>query len=203
MIYDVTILGLKPNTYGKVLPLLPEGISSDIREGKFLGSLWCEFGILNRALILSVYETVEALHADRAAVADGNPFGVGEHLNFIERTAYKPLSFMPDIELGSYGPFYEVRSYEVAAGGMQETADAWSKVVEERQGISKLLMVMAAIEGAPQRLLHLWPYKTLNDRTSARAEASSRGFWPPPGSSTHLLSLKSELFSAMKFSPLS
>jgi len=202
MIYDVTIIGLKPNTYGAVLAKLPGGLERDIRAGSHLGCFICEFGILNRVLILSRYPSMDALCDDRARSPANDAFGVGEYLNFIERNAYQPLSFMADITPGIFGPFYEIRSYEIGSGGMPETADAWAKVVDERQGISKLLMVMQSLEAAPQRLLHIWPYKTLNARSEARAEASKRGIWPPPGSSTHLLSLKSELFVAAKFSPL-
>ncbi len=203
MIYDVTILGLKPNTYGTVLPQLPQGIAEEIRDGRFLGCFMCEFGVLNRALILSAYESLDDLHRDRARSDENNAFGVGQYLNAIDRNAYRPLGFMSDIEIGSYGPFFEIRTYELAAGGLPETEAAWAKMVEQRQQISKLLMVMASVESAPQRMLQIWPYKSLNDRTAARAQASSIGIWPPPGSSTHLLSLKSELFAATKFSPIS
>jgi NIPSNAP len=202
VIYDVTIIGLKPNTYGPVLAKLPAGLARDIRAGSHLGCFMCEFGILNRAFILSQYASMDTLMEDRARSLPNDAFGVGEYLNFIERNAYQPLSFMPDIVPGHFGPFYEIRSYEIASGGMAETSDAWEKVIEQRQKISKLLMVMQSVEAAPQRLLHIWPYKTVNDRSEARAEASKSGIWPPPGSSAHLLSLKSELFVATKFSPL-
>ncbi|RVA17082.1 hypothetical protein EN935_36855, partial [Mesorhizobium sp. M7D.F.Ca.US.004.03.1.1] len=172
-------------------------------QGKFLGCFMCEFGVLNRAFILSGYESLEDLSRDRARSAENNAFGVGQYLNAIERSAYRPLGFVDDIKIGDYGPFFEIRTYELAAGGLPETEAAWAKMVERRQQISKLLMVMASVETAPQRMLQIWPYKTVNDRTAARAEASSIGIWPPPGSSTHLLSLKSELFVATKFSPIS
>jgi hypothetical protein len=203
MIYDVTIVGFKPNTYGEVLKRLPEGLAAEVKQGKLLGCFLCEFGVLNRAFIFSRYESIEALYDDRARSSGNSPFGVGEYLNAVDRNAYRPLSFMSDIEIGEYGPFYEIRTYEIARGGLAETETAWGKVVEQRQEISKLLMVMASIDALPQRMLHIWPYKALNDRTSARAEASRCGIWPPPGGSNHLLSLKSEVFAATKFSPLS
>lgn len=203
MIYDLTTLALRPNTLGAVNAALPDGLATGIRDGRLLGCFSCEFGILNRFLVLSAYDSLEALSRDRAHVIESrNPFGIGAYLNGLDRGAYEPLPFMADIAVGAYGPLYEVRSYEVAAGGLAETAEAWGKVVEQRQAISKLLMVMASVDTAPQRMVHFWPYPNASARMDARAAASQAGLWPPPGGSTHLLSLKSELFQATKFSPL-
>jgi hypothetical protein len=44
-----------------------------------------------------------------------------------ERDAYQPLPFMRDIEVGSYGPFCEIRTYGIAPGGLAATSDAWAK----------------------------------------------------------------------------
>jgi hypothetical protein len=203
MLYDFTVIGLRPNMLGMVLPRLQAAVEGAVVAGTLLGCFSCEFGLLNRFAILTAYRDDQALAADRAAmVASGDPYGLGEYIGSIDRAAYRPLDFMTDVEPGKYGPFYEVRTYAVAPGGLQATSDAWSKVVPRRTEISKLLMVMASLDAAPQRMLHIWPYKTLDERVAARAAASKEGIWPPPGGSTHLLSLQSELFVATTFSPL-
>jgi hypothetical protein len=204
MIYDLSILGLRPNTLGPVLSRLPETVPAAIRSGKLLGCFMCEFGVLNRIAVLSAYETAEALYEDRTSIVDsGNPYGVNEYLGAFERGSYQPLPFMKDIVVGDYGPFYEMRTYGIGPGGLPTTSDAWAKVVPRRNEMSRLLMVMSSIEPGAQRMVHIWPYKTLDARTSARAMASKEGIWPPPGGSDHLTSLQSELFVATKFSPLS
>lgn len=204
MIYDFTVIGLRPNMLGAVLPKLQQAVTGAIQNGQLLGCFSCEFGVLNRFAILSAYPDAKALGEDRAAmVASGDPYGLGEYLGSIDHAAYTPLAFMSDIEPGKYGPFYEIRTYGVGPGGLASTSDAWSKVVPRRNEISKLLTVMASQDTAPQRLLHIWPYKSIEDRVAARATASKEGIWPPPGGSTHMLSLQSELFVATAFSPLS
>jgi hypothetical protein len=62
---------------------------------------------------------------------------------------------------------------------------------------------MGSMDTTPQRMLHIWPYASLDHRAATRARASKEGIWPPPGGSDHLLSLQSELFVPSPFSPLS
>jgi hypothetical protein len=203
MIYDLSILGLRPNTLGPVMARLPETVPASITHGKFLGCFMCDFGVLNRVAVLSAYESVEALSEDRqSVVGSDNAYGVNEYLGSFERGAYKPLPFMQDFEVGAYGPYYEFRTYGIGPGGLAVTSDAWSKMVKRRNELSQLLMVMSSIEPGATRMVHIWPYKSLDERISARAAAGKEGIWPPPGGSDHLTSLQSELFIATKFSPL-
>jgi hypothetical protein len=201
--YDLTYLTIRPNQLGPVLSGLPGALPAATKSGRLIGCMMCEIGVLNRVAVLSAYETLEALNADRAETLSGeNPYGVSTYLGGIEKAAFKPLSFSVDIEPGEFGPFYEIRTYEIAPGGLPETEAAWAKVVPERNTISQLLMVMGSVDTLPTRMVHLWPYKSLDDRAKARAEASKRKIWPPPGGSNHLLSLRSEVFVPLPISPL-
>jgi len=204
MLYDFTILGLRPNQLGAVMKKLPSALNETIKEGALLGCFSCEFGVLNRFAVLIAYRDEAAAQSDRAAMLKtGEIYGVAEHLGSFERMICKPFSYMPDIQAGPYGPYYEIRTYGVAPGGLQETSDAWGKVVPRRQQISKLLTVMGSIDAAPTKMIHIWPYRTVEERMAARAQASREGIWPPPGGSTHLISMQSDLFVATAFSPLS
>jgi hypothetical protein len=204
MIYELTVLGLRPNTLGAVLPKLPDVVPAAIVNGKLLGCFTCEFGVLNRIAILSAYSDMKALHDDRAKIASsGNPYGVNEYLGAFERGSFQALPFMEKpIEPGAHGPFYEIRSYGVGPNGLPPTIEGWRNAVPARAKLSLLLMVMSSIEAGPTRLVHIWPYKSLDQRAEARATASREGLWPPKGGE-HLTSLQSELFIATKFSPLS
>ena len=203
MIYYLAILGLRPNTLGPVMARLPETVPASVANGKLLGCFMCEFGVLNRVAVLTAYEDVKAMHEDRRGISGSdNAYGIAEYLGSFERGAYQKLPFMADFEAGSYGPFYEIRTYGIGPGGLGVTSEAWSKVVPRRRELSPLLMVMSSIEPGATRMVHIWPYKTLDERTAARAAASKEGIWPPPGGSDHITSLQSELFVAMKFSPL-
>ena len=203
MLYDLTILSLLPNTLGAVLPILPKTYENYTSTGTVLGCFSCEFGALNRFAFLSRYDNEEALAAERARLMKtDNPYGIDPHLGGVERTAFKPLSFAQPVEPGTFGPFYEFRTYTLAPGGLPETEGAWAKVIPRRHEMSMLLTIMASVEGGPQKLVHIWPYKTIEDRVRARAQASQEKIWPPPGGSAQLTSLQSELFLATGFSDL-
>jgi len=203
MLYELTTLALLPNRLGAVMPLLSEVCAAAAPSGKLLGCFSVEFGALNRFHLLSRYENTDAIGADRARrMEQVDPYGIAEHLGGVSRTAYKPLSFSKEIVPGAFGPFYEFRTYTLAPDGLAETEDAWAKVIERRDAMSPLLGIMASIEGAPKKMLHIWPYKALEDRVKARAQASKEGIWPPPGGSAQLTSLTSELAVSTASSPL-
>ncbi len=204
MIYDFTVLGLRPNTLGAVMPKLADAVAANTKHGKLVGCFTCDFGALNRIAVLTEYPDLRALAEDRThAMNSGGQYGLAPQLASMERTSYAPLAFSEPIKPGKYGPFYEVRTYGIAPGGLQATSDAWSKGVPRRNELSKLLAVMGSMDTTPQRMLHIWPYASLDERAATRARASKEGLWPPPGGSDHLLSLQSELFVPTAFSPLS
>ena len=203
MLYDLTILSLLPNTLGAVMPLLPETYKNFSKSGTTLGAFSCEFGVLNRFAFLTSYDSAEALTAERTRLMQTeNPYGIGQYIGGISSTAFSPLSFAKPIVPGTYGPFYEFRTYTIAPGGLPETEAAWGKIIDRRNEMSPLLTNMASIEGAPTKMVHIWPYASIEDRVKARGQASKEGIWPPPGGSGHLTSLQSELFVATSFSDL-
>jgi len=203
MLYDLTILSLLPNTLGAVMPLLPKTYASFTSTGTVLGCFSCEFGVLNRFAFLTRYDDVKALTAERARLMETeDPYGIGQYLGGVSSTAFKPLSFAKPVEPGTYGPFYEIRTYTLAPGGLPETEAAWAKVIDRRHEMSPLLTIMGSVEEGPQKMVHIWPYKTIEDRVKARAQAGKEGIWPPPGGSGKLTALQSELFLATGFSDL-
>lgn len=203
MIYDLTVLELLPGTLGPVLPLLPQTYGSYTANGRVLGAFSCEIGALNRFSFLSVYDDTAALAAERARLMEAeDPYGIGQYLASVTSTAFKPLGFMSPIEPGAHGPFYEMRTYDLGPFGLPETEAAWAKVVPRRNEISPLLAVMASVEEGPQKLLHIYPYHSFEDRQKARAQASKEGIWPPPGGSDHVTRLANELWVAQPYSDL-
>lgn len=203
MLYDLTTLSLLPNTLGAVLPLLPKTYENFSKTGTAIGCFSCEFGVLNRFAFLTQYDDADKLAAERARLMQTeNPYGIGAYLGGVTSTAFKPLSFAQPILPGEYGPFYEIRTYTISPGGLPETEEAWSKVIPRRNEMSMLLTIMGSVEGGPQKMVHIWPYKTIEDRVKARGQASKEGIWPPPGGSAQLTSLQSELFVATSFSGL-
>lgn len=203
MLYEFTLLGLAPNTLGANLPKLEARLPSIIREGRLLGCFTTEFGLFNRVAILTAYDSAAALQGDRAAMlSTHDPYGIGENLVSLERSAYRPFPFLEPVEPGALGPFYEIRTYGMAWGGMEPTIAGWADMVPKRNAVSKLLVAMESLELAPRRMVHIWPYPGLDARAELRRQAIAAGVWPPLTPPNLLVSMQTEMFVPTTFSPL-
>jgi len=60
--------------------------------------------------------------------------------------------------------------------------------------ISPVLAAMTSVTGAVTRFLHVWPYKSFDERARLRAKAAAEGVWPPPGGPGHLVSQQVDIY---------
>ena len=202
MIYDVTNLSvgvgktpLALETIGKAL----QGVTSST-----LYACWyCEIGAVGDIMLLRGYATPAALHEDREQMAmQGDPFGLGETLESLTTSAYLQFPFLPDLVTGKLGPFYEVRIYQTTRPGLAKTIDLWREAIPHRIKISPLATAMYAIDGPIPRIMHVWPFPTLDARQSLRQKAFDSGQWPPKGGLAHLRRFSSSIYLPAAFSPL-
>ena len=201
--YEVTTLTVPIGITPKALPRINEYLSGTASKGKLLACWYSDIGTLNQIMVLRGYEE----EADLAQERDGrimadNPFGIGEWLTGMSIDTYAPFPFLPPIAVGEFGPFYEVRVYGIKPSGLAATIDAWRGAVGPRSQISPLTIAMYALDGAIPRFMNIWPYKSLDGRQKARAQAVEAGIWPPKGGPEHLTTLQSTIFLPAAFSPL-
>ena len=50
--------------------------------------------------------------------------------------------------------------------------------------------------------VHIWAYKSLDQRMQIRADAAKKGVWPPPGSADRLFTQESKILMPASWSPL-
>jgi hypothetical protein len=197
--YDVTIATVRPGTHPQALAALEKTLagSSDL-----LACWYCDIGALNRILIIrnsAAAATAESRFADLSA---RSPFGIGEFVTDLSLDTYLPFDFMPPLRPGAFGPCFEVRSYGIKPGGLAPTIELWRKAVPGRTRVSPVLAAMVAVTGPAIRFLHIWPYKTFDERARLREKAVADGVWPPPGGPAHLLSQQADIYLPAAFSPL-
>jgi hypothetical protein len=203
MKYDVTIITMRPATTGKALPLLREALEGTKSAGRLLACWYSELGALNEILVLRGYEDEGAIAADREAMARSeNPLGIAEFTTAIAMDTWTSFPFVPPIAPGEKGPFFEIRTYRLKSGGLAATIESWRKALPARLERSPCLAAMYSVSGGMPRFMHIWPYKSLNERQEIRAKAVADGIWPPPGGPERLLEQKAEIFLAAPFSPL-
>ena len=198
--YDVTIATVRPGTQPRALAALEKTLAGD---SDLLACWYSDIGALNRILIIRKGTDGAAAIENRFAVLRAqSPFGIGEFITELSLDTYVPFDFMPPLRPGAFGPCYEVRSYVLKPDGLTPTVELWRKAVPGRTRLSPVLAAMVAVAGAAIRFLHVWPYKSFDERARLREKAVADGVWPPPGGPGHLVSQQADIYLPAAFSPL-
>ena len=198
--YDVTIVTVRPGTHPQALAVLQKTLSDD---SDLLACWYSELGALNQILILrKITDAAASLAARHAALSAKNPFGVGEFITAMAFDIYVSFDFMPPLRPGAYGPCYEVRTYMLKPDGLAATAELWRKAVPGRATVSPVLAAMTSVTGVVTRFMHIWPYKSYDERARLRDKAVADGVWPPPGGPSHLASQQADIYLPAAFSPM-
>jgi hypothetical protein len=198
--YDVTIATVRPGTHPAALAVLEKTLAND---PNLLACWYCDIGALNRILIIRKSAEAGATIEHRfAALTANSPFGIGEFITELSLDTYVSFDFMPALQPGVFGPCYEVRAYVLKPDGLAPTIELWRKAVPGRTRVSPLLAAMVAVTGTAIRFLHIWPYRSYDERARLRDKAVADGVWPPPGGPGHLLSQQADIYLPATFSPL-
>jgi hypothetical protein len=201
MLYDVTTLTVQPATMPKALPGLQQALSK--YSGKLIACWTSEIGALNKIMIIRHFESERhALEHHETVARSDDPHGIAEFTVASTHDVFALLSFLKPIETGTFGPYFEVRDYLLKPGKLAGTIERWEKAIPTRTQRSPLLGCMYSITGLSPRWMHIWPYKTLDERNSVRAGAVKDGIWPPPGGGGTLMVQQTEIFTPTGFSPV-
>lgn len=203
MFYELAKMRIKFGTTASAATAV-EAFTSDAQaKGKLLGAWFSDIGALNELVILRGFATIDDLMTERRRVQlSANPFGCADFLETLSFESFEGFSFVPEPAPGNYGAIYELRTYEFKTGGQGPTQALWEEYLPARQEISKCVVAMAAIDGAP-RFTQLWPYDSVNDRSAKRAEAVQKGIWPPKGGPANLqTNMVSQILMPLAISPL-
>lgn len=203
MAFNITFLDIRPGAQAAALAKLKSWNERIQLKGRLAGAWYSEIGPLNRILLIHAYDGTGGMAADRDIVfAEPDPYGLGDLLSGFSMDAYSPFPGAETLEPGEFGPYFEVRSYALKPQGLAPTLEAWSKVLDARRSVSPLVTVAYARSGAMPRFLHIWPYRSIDERFALRAEAQRRGIWPPPGGVNHIAEMNSAIYLAADFSPI-
>jgi len=113
-----------------------------------------------------------------AAKAGGWPPNIKEFIVSMNSDLMIPASFSPPIQAGSVGPIFEMRTYTYPAGELPLMLANWEAALDLRLQISPVTAIMYSEFGALNKFVHIWPYKSFEERNAARDKASATGLWP-------------------------
>lgn len=202
MHYDVTLISVRPATGGKAMARLAE--TAPAAPGKLLACWQSEIGTLNQIMLIREHASAaDAAKFRQSMMESENPYGVGEWTNFSESDTYAVLPFLEPLKPGSYGPFFEVRTYLLKPGKASGTIERWKGALPARLERSPMLTCMNSVSGQMTRFLHIWPYASLDERYKVRQGAVKDGIWPPKGGGELTMwTQRNDIYVPAPFSPI-
>ncbi len=201
--YELTTFTVPVATNAEALPAIRDFVQSPAALGTLLGCWYSELGALNEITVLRRYADANERQAEfQRVLLGGKPYGLENLLVAMRSETYALFPFLPEIEPGEHGPFYEFRTYNLKPSGVAPTIAAWEAIIAERSKLSPLLGALYALDGTTPRFLHIWPWKSLDERLKIRAASVEQGVWPPKGGPAQLKEMRSSIFLPAAFSPL-
>lgn len=208
MIYEVRTYDLKPRSQPEFLKRFGEAYEKR-KQFSEMAAIWTtEIGPLNQVIHIWPYKDLAERDRIRAeAVASGSwPPALSEYIVGMRSEIMIPWPDSPLLPKGNHGPYFEMRTYTINTGDQPKVRKAWAAPLVERTKLSPVIALWFSELGALNKFVHIWPYKTLDERVALRKKATDAGFWPPktvPGPD-HYASTAQEtkILVAASFSPL-
>jgi hypothetical protein len=211
MFYELHTYDLKAGTQHKYEQLFEQAYEKR-RKYSAMAAFWhTEFGLLNQVVHVWPYESYEEREQVRAAVEKDKvwPDALGEHILGQQVDIMTPLAISPRLQSGSLGPYFEMRIYTYMSGGLPLLINNWEKALDVRLQFGPVCALWISEAGALNKFIHIWPYRTLDDRICIRHEAEATGLFPPNaravkegGKAYPMHRQENKLLMPARFSPL-
>jgi hypothetical protein len=182
MIYEVRTYDIKPHSLAEVEKRFGEAYEYRKKLSPLAAFWHTEIGPLNQIIHVWPYKDLEERGRLRAAaVKDPNwPPKTAEFLVNQRSEIMIPFSFSPELKPAKLGPYYEMRIYTLANGAQLPKLHAlWEKGLPERTKFSPLCAAWHSELGVLNQFIHIWPYKSVDERNEVRDKAKAAGVWPP------------------------
>lgn len=203
MIYEFRTYTLHVRTMPEFLKRFGEALPRRLELSPLAACWVTEFGPLNQVIHVWAYkDTNERARVRAEAVKAGVwPPKVAEFITDMKSEILEPLPFSPLLEPSSHGPYFEMRSYTLRAGGVPEMAAKWEKHLAPRLELSPLIGVFTSDIGKLNQWVHIWAYKSLDERVATRKKAIEMGIWPPK-TPTPMERQETKILLPASFSPI-
>ena len=200
--YELTTLAFRMPDADRAKAGIEPWLTAPDAGGRLLGLWESEHGVLFRVYVLREFADDATLSVERRRAAlSRHPFGAGPHLTDLTMQGFAPFPFVPRVVTGAFGAVYEIRDYHLVPGGLPATIDGWRQKLPGRHRIDPITTVMYALDG-PARIVHIWPFHSLDERVRIRRSLYADGMWPPPGGPEHIQTATSTMAWPLPNSPL-
>jgi NIPSNAP len=211
MIYEVRTYNVKPGSLPEVEKRFGEAYEVRKKLSPMAAFWHTEIGPLNQIVHVWPYKDLaerDRLRAESLKL-DGWPPKIGEFLLEQRSDIMIPFAISPEIKPGKMGPFFEMRTYTYENGELPLITKLWESAIAERLKAGPVCAIWYSELGGLNRFVHIWPYKTLDERNETRTKMQATGLWPPSakakkegGRGYRLLAQENKILMPASFSPL-
>ncbi len=211
MIYEMRTYDLKPRTQPEVVKRFGEAYEKRKKLSELSAFWMTEIGPLNQIVHIWPYKDLEERGRIRAAaVADGSwPPKIGEFVLNMRSDIMIPFGFSPELKPGDVGPYFEMRTYAFNGPDLPKIMEDWEAAIGLRTTLSPVLAMWRSELGSLNRFVHIWPYRSLDQRMETRKKAVETGKWPPASKDPatgaprySMVSQDTKILTAAPFSPI-
>jgi hypothetical protein len=205
MIIEVRTYRAIPHKVPEIIKRFAEGYEQRKKFSELAAFLYTDIGPLNQVIHIWPYnDMAERDRIRKEAVAAGVwPPKITDLVQHMESEIFVPMPFSPNFAKGEIGPVFEYRSYMITPGRMGDLTRRWAGAIDTRTKMSPLAMAMHTEGGTLNKFVHIWAYKSLEERREVRAKAVAAGIWPPKGGAENeLQQQENKICYAAPFSPL-
>lgn len=203
MIYEFRTYTLHPRSLPEFIKRWTDMIDKRQTYSKLAALWYTEIGPLNQVIHVWPYENALERNKIRAAVVKDKvwPPPTSDLIAEMRSDIYEPLPFSPALTPANDGPYFEMRTYTLKPGSIAAMAERWKEHLPARIKLSPLTGVLTSDVGGLNQWLHIWAYKSLDQRTEVRKKAVESGIWPPPGGNV-TVKQENKILLAAPFSPI-
>ncbi|MDA0239831.1 MAG: NIPSNAP family protein [Proteobacteria bacterium] len=204
MIYEFRTYTLKVGSLNPVLDLFEKSMPAREKYSDLGAFFYSEFGRANQILHIWPFEDLNQraqIRADSHNDPDWPP-KIADHLLDMESEVFIPADFVEPLKPGVYGNFYEIRSYDYRPATIPAGLKAWAERIDERVKRSPCVGLFYSDFGRLNKLVHIWPYDSLEQRAEIRAKAEADGIWPPNSGDKRPITQDVAIWRPAAFSPV-
>jgi hypothetical protein len=213
MIYEFRTYDLKPHSLPELEKRFAEAYEFRKKFSQLAAFWHTEIGPLNQIIHVWPYRDLEERTRIRdTAVKEGAGKWPPKTAEFMVRQRseiFLPFAFSPEMKPGKQGPFFEMRVYTYAAGQLPNLTKAWELAIPNRLKHGPATAILYSELGGLNQFMHIWPYKTLDERWALRNKLRELGVWPPSVVAKkaglpeyHLVQQENKIVMPSAFSPL-
>lgn len=210
MIHELRTYTIQPSKFKDfVAHTAKVGIKLRTKHSKLAGYWTTEIGELNQVVHLWEYENFDHRTRVRAALAKDKAWNTKyvsrsrPMLQHQESMVLVPADFWPFTPPSGNG-IYELRSYRLQAGKVPEWLEYFKTGLQARVKYSKPVGVWSSELGELNRVVHLWPYESLEHRARVRKAFMADPLWKETVAKLQPLMqvMESKILVPTEFSPL-